>query len=117
MDIDDILTDLNGHGEPQETRDLQELTRAWVIERSAPEILPWPESLMDRMMERIRRQVADVVPSSAQRELMLFARSSLSRNKRVTWIPKPTFVLSSYKPSWRDSNSLYAHSCALGLQR
>lgn len=57
MDIDDILAEVAGDAVPQETRDLQELTRAWVNERSAPEILPWPESLMERMMDRIRQQV------------------------------------------------------------
>ena len=60
MDIDDILDTLNDHsGIPQETRDLQELTRLWVIERSAPEILQWPEALMDRVLNRIRKQVKD----------------------------------------------------------
>lgn len=58
MDIDDILNTLNDHsGIPQETRDLQQLTRLWVIERSAPEILRWPEALMDRVLDRIRKQV------------------------------------------------------------
>ena len=57
MDIEDILADVDGDAVPQETRDLQELTRAWVTERSAPEILPWPESLMERIMDRIRQQV------------------------------------------------------------
>ena len=58
MDIDDILDTLNDRsGNPQETRDLQELTRLWVIERSAPEILRWPEALMDRVLNRIRKQV------------------------------------------------------------
>ncbi|MCJ1479936.1 GINS complex subunit [Schaereria dolodes] len=57
MDIDDILADVAGYGEPRETRDLQELTRAWIIERSAPEILQWPQQLMERVMERIRQQV------------------------------------------------------------
>ena len=57
MDIDDILADIDGHSVPIETRDLQELTRIWVTERSAPEILPWPGSLMDRVLERIRLQV------------------------------------------------------------
>lgn len=57
MDIDDILADIDGDGEPQETRDLQELTRAWVIERSAPELLPWPKSLMECVMDRVRQQV------------------------------------------------------------
>ena len=57
MDIDDILAEIDGHAIPRETRDLQELARAWVAERSAPEILPWPTTLMQRILERIRRQV------------------------------------------------------------
>ncbi|CAD6578078.1 MAG: GINS complex subunit [Alectoria sarmentosa] len=58
MDIDDILAEVDGHAVPRETRDLQEFTRAWVTERSAPEILPWPDALMERILERIRRQSA-----------------------------------------------------------
>ena len=57
MDIDDLLAELDQDGLPQETRDLHELSRAWVTERSAPEILPWPASLMERVLDRIRRQV------------------------------------------------------------
>ncbi|KAL9130554.1 MAG: hypothetical protein Q9175_006991 [Cornicularia normoerica] len=57
MDIDDILAEVDSHAVPRETRDLQELTRAWVTERSAPEILPWPDGLMERVLERIRRQI------------------------------------------------------------
>lgn len=57
MNIDDILAEAGGEVVTQESRDLQELTRAWITERSAPELLPWPESLMERVLERIRRQV------------------------------------------------------------
>ena len=57
MDIDDILAEVDGQIIPREALDLQELTRAWVTERSAPEILPWPDALMDRVLERIRKQV------------------------------------------------------------
>lgn len=41
MDIDDILrqVDPSSHGVPSEARDLQALTRLWVAERSAPELL------------------------------------------------------------------------------
>jgi GINS complex subunit 4 len=41
MDIDDILrqVDPRSRGVPTETRDLQALTRLWVAERSAPELL------------------------------------------------------------------------------
>jgi hypothetical protein len=57
MDIDDLLAEVAVDATPQESRDLQELTRAWVAERTAPEILNWPEELMERVLERIRRQV------------------------------------------------------------
>ena len=57
MNIDDILADIAVDATPQETRDLQELTRCWVAERVAPEILAWPEELMERVLGRIRKQV------------------------------------------------------------
>lgn len=61
MDIDDILAEVSGPSQPQEIDDHQELTRAWVNERNAPEILQWPEELMDRVLARIRRQVSGVM--------------------------------------------------------
>ncbi|KAF2688079.1 GINS complex, Sld5 component [Lentithecium fluviatile CBS 122367] len=57
MDIDDILADIAVETIPQETRDLQELTRCWVAERVAPEILAWPVELMERVLDRVRRQI------------------------------------------------------------
>lgn len=43
MDIDDILREVDPSFDPiggTEIQDLQALTRAWVAERSAPELLP-----------------------------------------------------------------------------
>ena len=57
MDIDDLLAEVTADAVPRETRDLQELTRAWVAERVSPELLPWPESLMERVLGRVRKQV------------------------------------------------------------
>lgn len=57
MDIDDILAEVDGDAVSLDTRDLQELSRAWVTERSAPELLPWPAGLMNRVLERISQQV------------------------------------------------------------
>lgn len=57
MDIDDLLAEVGGDATPPETQDLQELTRAWVAERTAPEILSWPEELMGRVLGRVGRQV------------------------------------------------------------
>jgi len=42
---------------PPAQLDLQLLTRAWVSERSAPELLPYPTDLVERVMARIREQV------------------------------------------------------------
>jgi hypothetical protein len=48
MDIDDILreTDPNFDTAPRGNRDLQALTRAWVAERSAPELLEYARDLV-----------------------------------------------------------------------
>lgn len=56
MDIDDLLAEVSVESTPQETRDLQELTRCWVAERVAPELLPWPSELIERVLDRIRKQ-------------------------------------------------------------
>ena len=59
MDIDDLLAEVSTEpGLPQETLELQDLTRAWVNEKNAPEILQWPDGLMGRVLERIRVQVS-----------------------------------------------------------
>jgi GINS complex subunit 4 len=66
MDIDDILADLESthpslsagrDGKYSAQTDLQMLTRAFVAERAAPEVLEYPQNLMDRIMNRIGRQV------------------------------------------------------------
>ncbi|KAL9124857.1 MAG: hypothetical protein Q9217_005862 [Psora testacea] len=63
MEIDDILASVDENAAPKETRDLQELTRAWVTERSAPELLPWPEALMERVLTRIQKQGESANPA------------------------------------------------------
>ncbi|OIW34394.1 GINS complex, Sld5 component [Coniochaeta ligniaria NRRL 30616] len=63
MDIDDILREVDpiSNAVPAETRDLQALTRAWVAERSAPELLPWPaDGLFERINDRIKNQIEKV---------------------------------------------------------
>lgn len=57
MEIDDILESLEDNVTHFEHQDLKALTRAWVTERGAPEILPWPSPLMERVLGRIRKQV------------------------------------------------------------
>lgn len=61
MEVDDILDELDHDALPPGTRDLQDLTRAWVTERSAPEILPWPVALMERVLDGLRKQVRSAI--------------------------------------------------------
>ncbi|KAI0880401.1 GINS complex, Sld5 component [Annulohypoxylon maeteangense] len=63
MDIDDILREVDPTFDsiPEETRDLQALTRAWMAERSSPELLDWPtDSLFERINERIKQQIEKI---------------------------------------------------------
>ncbi|OTA54272.1 GINS complex, Sld5 component [Hypoxylon sp. EC38] len=63
MDIDDILREVDPTFDsiPQETRDLQALTRAWMAERSSPELLDWPaDGFFERTNERIKQQIEKV---------------------------------------------------------
>ena len=59
MDISDILTSVSVRTPPStQSLDLQALTRAWINERVAPEVLPWPEELMERVMRGVGRLVS-----------------------------------------------------------
>ncbi|KAI6358449.1 GINS complex subunit [Pyricularia grisea] len=63
MEIDDILREVDPDFDalPSERRDLQLLTRAWVAERSAPELLEWPsDGLFERINDRIKQQIEHV---------------------------------------------------------
>ena len=59
-DIQDILASVSAPTIPQRTLDLQVLTRAWVNERISPELLPYPTALIDRVMDRIKKQVRHI---------------------------------------------------------
>ena len=73
MDIDDILASVdrdNVTSPESASLDHQLLTRFWVADRAAPELLPWPGGLMERMMERVRRQVSSLHNATICREAM-----------------------------------------------
>jgi GINS complex subunit 4 len=58
MDIDDILQEFDAGGAVHDaSKDIQNLTTAWIAERSAPEIMPFQAALVDRLTERIRQQI------------------------------------------------------------
>jgi GINS complex subunit 4 len=94
MDIDDVLAEVDGNTIPPETLDLRELTRAWVTERSAPEILPWPDTLMERVLERVRKQVRLIFPStSIQMQMLKPTQIELVEEQTGNTDPKSTFRL------------------------
>lgn len=64
VDFDDILREFERDARPNEANqtklkeeDLQELTQAWISERMSPELLEYKDSLIERMLSRIREQV------------------------------------------------------------
>ena len=53
LDISDILHSVSAPAPSLHSDDLQALTRAWVNERVAPEVLPWPGELMERVVRGV----------------------------------------------------------------
>lgn len=56
-DISDILASVSAPSIPQKTLDLQSLTRAWINERSGPDLLPYPTDLIERCTQRVKSQI------------------------------------------------------------
>ncbi|OAP61969.1 hypothetical protein AYL99_04172 [Fonsecaea erecta] len=72
VDISDILADVS-HSQPYSTTthpysisdtdafiDHQLLTRAWTSERCAPDLLPYPTELMNRVLARVQAQISRI---------------------------------------------------------
>ena len=89
MEIDDILESLEDDVLHSEDKDLKALTRAWVTERSAPEVLPWPTELMDRVLTGIHEQVCvQTVLHSAPSSFDGFAKDRAGRGANRQRRPK-----------------------------
>ncbi|GME80919.1 unnamed protein product [Ambrosiozyma monospora] len=64
MDFNDILKDFETTSRSRlrsddtlRAEDLQALTQAWIQERTIPEVLPYEEDLLERILERMRKQI------------------------------------------------------------
>lgn len=57
IDISDILASVSALPLDPRAVDLQCLTRAWINERTAPDLLPYPTDLITRSNEGIKRQI------------------------------------------------------------
>ncbi|TKA32261.1 hypothetical protein B0A49_13800, partial [Cryomyces minteri] len=64
--ISDILGSVSTPSIAARTQDLHALTRAWVTERVAPELLPYPGALMARTLARVRAQIEAVEEQAAR---------------------------------------------------
>lgn len=60
MDISDILASVSAPPVDQRALDLQALTRAWINERSSPELLPYPQQLIKRCTDGVERQIETI---------------------------------------------------------
>lgn len=56
-DISDILASVSAPSIDRRTLDLQALTRAWINERTSPDLLPYPTDLIQRANDGIKRQI------------------------------------------------------------
>lgn len=61
-----------------------------MAERCAPELLPYPEELVDRVMERIKTQVSNILSLYLSFVIydMLFASSECPEEFRISWFLK-----------------------------
>ncbi|TGZ85580.1 GINS complex, Sld5 component [Ascodesmis nigricans] len=57
--MDDILAEFDA-GAPSSSspQDVEHLTKFWIAERTAPEILPYQGDVLERLMERVRDQIS-----------------------------------------------------------
>lgn len=77
-DIQDILNSVSAPEIPQRTLDVQALTRAWVNERTSPELLPYPTNLIERVIDRIKKQVRWPIPDI--RYMQVLTARTVDRN-------------------------------------
>ncbi|KAK6544081.1 GINS complex subunit [Orbilia ellipsospora] len=60
MDISDILREFDAENAPSNSKDYEDLLKWWVNERAAPEILQYQDDLVERIMNRVRRQIEHI---------------------------------------------------------
>ncbi|RMX80562.1 hypothetical protein D0869_07461 [Hortaea werneckii] len=133
-DISDILASVSRPSVPQSTLDLQALTRAWVNERTSPELLPYPAELVDRVMDRVKKQIETIEDMTAtmdaksnftlvilQTELERFkflVRSFVrSRIAKVHQTPLLLFSLHALKKTPQKIDKYPHHYRALALEQ
>ncbi|EMR11210.1 hypothetical protein PNEG_00800 [Pneumocystis murina B123] len=83
MDLNlDTFFDLQDPSSDQNDRknDLLQLMKSWISERTAPEILPCQTTLLERMMERIQRQISQDIKTNFR---MILIQTEIERIKYI----------------------------------
>lgn len=113
VDISDILADISrpaagnsSSSSPYLDTDVltdhQLLTRSWISERCAPDLLPYPTELMTRVMSRMQRQIATIedlasgMGDSYGGTGKSTANSNLTLSILQTDLSRTQFILRSY---------------------
>ncbi|KAK4502440.1 hypothetical protein PRZ48_005865 [Zasmidium cellare] len=110
-DISDILASVSAPPIPKRALDLQALTRAWINERSSPELLPYPTELIERSTQGVKSQIEVI-------EEMTGAMDPTSNFKLVilqTELERVKFLLRSFlraRIAKIDKHPLHYHSVA-----
>lgn len=110
-DISDILAAVSAPSIPKRALDLQALTRAWINERSSPELLPYPTDLIERSTAGVKNQIEVI-------EEMTGAMDPTSNFKLVilqTELERVKFLLRSFlraRISKIDKHPWHYHSVA-----
>ncbi|KAI5361997.1 Putative DNA replication complex GINS protein SLD5 [Septoria linicola] len=68
VDISDILASVSAPPIDPRVLDLQALTRAWINERTSPDLLPYPTDLIDRANNGIKRQIETIEDMTGSRD-------------------------------------------------
>ncbi|GAB1725161.1 hypothetical protein NU195Hw_g6881t1 [Hortaea werneckii] len=113
-DISDILASVSRPSIPQATLDLQALTRAWVNERTSPELLPYPAELVDRVMDRVKKQIETIEDMTATMD----AKSNFTLVILQTELERFKFLVRSFVRSRIAKIDKYPHHYrALALEQ
>ncbi|RMY40550.1 hypothetical protein D0865_12530 [Hortaea werneckii] len=113
-DISDILASVSRPSVPQSTLDLQALTRAWVNERTSPELLPYPAELVDRVMDRVKKQIETIEDMTATMD----AKSNFTLVILQTELERFKFLVRSFVRSRIAKIDKYPHHYrALALEQ
>lgn len=83
-------------GDTDTYTDHQLLTRAWTSERCAPDVLPYPTELMERVMARVQAQIARIEDLAGGAEVSAGQNTNLVLSVLQTDLSRTQFLVRSF---------------------